>query len=158
MTTSRRLLTTYQPKKVAVTYQQFVDHAVSTYPYQPLNSSGWTGTCYTYFNAETGTMWGTSLGGVFTSDSNTSRIIQHAIPPALYAGYFAGGRVVIMTIQGYGYSASFRSVTINGYMSYSYTGYTAYHLPYFVYWDDTRQQAMYYNPFAETAPAEYRFT
>lgn len=157
MKTSRILLSASR-KKSTVTYQQFVTHATTAYTQQALNSSAWTGTYYLKYDTVVGSMWGSPIGDYFTTDSGSSRVIQHCLPTALYSEYFSSGRLVIMNRVASGTSASFRSQNINGYLSSTYGSYAAHSVTTFIYWDSTRQLAMSYNPFTMSTPVEYRFT
>jgi hypothetical protein len=101
------------------------------------------------------TMWGSPYKGLFTHDSPIARIMQHAIPPAVYEEIRANTRICMFRFLDYNTYPNYVSVTRNGFTSNNYTSFRGYHCNDFVYYDATKGIMMRYNPLTDNTPVAF---
>lgn len=106
-----------------------------------------------------GTMWGTSFLDHFTQDSSYHRAYQHAFPSeAVYQFYILNPDTpCIMRRTAIAPWSGFIGITRNGYTSNSYgaVNYPSVTADLFVFWDESLQKVMKYNPFLNDTPTPY---
>lgn len=102
-----------------------------------------------------GNMWGSSWNASITTDSAYNRAIQHGVSSeAVFNGIVSGGFQVLLDVSITG-SATFPSISRNGYTSGSYGSYPRAQLLRCVYWDAVAGEAMETQPYIGAGPAPY---
>lgn len=101
------------------------------------------------------TMWGSTYGTVFTTDSSPSRMLQHMIPSECWSDHLYYNRISVIRHESLGSLSSFLSVNRNGYQSSTYGKFAGARVVEIIYWDNNEKKIKSYNPYGLTKPKEF---